>query len=346
VNHRSVSESELSQAAEAFGLGIDDADLAATIADAMVRVETSLRESVGHVDNYIATTAGHLLSAGGKRFRPLLTILASQLGVHAGKVPDDVVKAAVVVELTHLASLYHDDVMDEALLRRGSDSANARWGNAVAILTGDLLFARASQVVADLGADAVRVQATTFETLCSGQIRETVGPRDGEDPVEHYLAVLAEKTGVLIATSCRFGAWFGGCDEVTTDVVRRYGERIGVAFQLADDLIDLDSQSEESGKTPGTDLREGVATLPVLLARRSTDPDDARLLELLDGPLTDDDRHQEALELLRGHPAMNDARAQTRQWADDARSVLSPLPDGPVKDALDRLARTVVERTA
>jgi heptaprenyl diphosphate synthase len=192
----------------------------------------------------------------------------------------------------------------------------------------------------------VRVQATTFETLCSGQIRETVGPREGEDPVEHYLAVLAEKTGVLIATSCRFGAWFGGCDDATTDVVRRYGERIGVAFQLADDLIDLDSQSAESGKTPGTDLREGVATLPVLLARRSTDPDDARLLELLDGPLTDDERHREALELLRGHPAMNDARAQTRQWADDARAVLAPLPEGPVKDALDRLARTVVERTA
>jgi heptaprenyl diphosphate synthase len=332
--------------AEAFGLLLDDADLAAAVTDGMARVEQGLRESVGHVDNYIATTAGHLLEAGGKRFRPLLTLLASQVGPQAGKVSDDVVKAAVVVELTHLASLYHDDVMDEALMRRGSESANARWGNTVAILTGDLLFARASQVVSDLGAEAVRVQATTFETLCSGQIRETVGPADGEDAVEHYLTVLAEKTGVLIATAGRFGAWFSGCDDETTEVMRLYGERIGIAFQLADDLIDLSSQAEQSGKTPGTDLREGVATLPVLLARQSDDPADAHLLGLLDGDLSDDVRHAEALELLRRHPAMERARAQTREWAEAARRALEPLPDSPVKAALATLADGVVERTA
>jgi heptaprenyl diphosphate synthase len=332
--------------AEAFGLLLDDPDLAGAVTDGMGRVEASLRDSVSHVDNFIATTAGHLLEAGGKRFRPLLTVLASQLGPQAGKVSDDVVKAAVVVELTHLASLYHDDVMDEALMRRGSQSANTRWGNSVAILTGDLLFARASQVVSDLGADAVRVQAMTFETLCSGQIRETVGPSDGEDPVAHYLTVLAEKTGVLIATAGRFGAWFAGCDDVTIEVMRVYGERIGVAFQLADDLIDLSSQAEQSGKTPGTDLREGVATLPVLLARQSTDPADARLLGLLDGDLTDDVRHAEALALLRRHPAMEQAREQTRRWADEARLALAPLPDGPVKSALSTLAEGVVERTA
>ncbi len=332
--------------ADAFGLLLDDPELSAAVADGMARVEASLRESVGHVDNYIATTAGHLLEAGGKRFRPLLTVLASQVGPQAGKVSDDVVKAAVVVELTHLASLYHDDVMDDAAMRRGSQSANARWGNTVAILTGDLLFARASQVVSDLGADAVRVQAMTFETLCSGQIRETVGPAEGQDPVEHYLAVLAEKTGVLIATAGRFGAWFAGCDPATTEVMRLFGERIGVAFQLADDLIDLSSQAEQSGKTPGTDLREGVATLPVLFARQSDDPADRRLVELLDGDLTDDDRHTEALELLRRHPAMERARVQTRQWADDAMQTLAPLPNGPVKAALATLAQAVVERTA
>ncbi len=335
-----------SSGADAFGLPIDDPDLSAVVAEGMARVESSLRESVGHVDNYIATTAGHLLEAGGKRFRPLLTVLASQVGPQAGKVSDDVVKAAVVVELTHLASLYHDDVMDEAALRRGSQSANARWGNSVAILTGDLLFARASQVVADLGAEAVRVQAMTFEVLCSGQIRETVGPAAGQDPVEHYLAVLAEKTGVLIATAGRFGAWFAGCDEATIEVMRLYGERIGVAFQLADDLIDLASESGESGKTPGTDLREGVATLPVLYARESTDPADAPLLDLLGSDLADDARHAQALALLRAHPAMERARRTTRDWADQARAALDPLPDGPVRSALARLAEGVVERTS
>jgi heptaprenyl diphosphate synthase len=332
--------------AQSFGLPLDDTELASTVEDAMARVETSLRESVGHVDNYIATAAGHLLEAGGKRFRPLLTVLASQAGPQAGKVNDDVVKAAVVVELTHLASLYHDDVMDEAALRRGSQSANARWGNSVAILTGDLLFARASQLVADLGAQAVRIQAMTFEVLCSGQIRETVGPAEGQDPVEHYLTVLAEKTGVLIATAGRFGAWFAGADPATIDVMREYGERIGVAFQLADDLIDLASESGQSGKTPGTDLREGVATLPVLYAQESQDPADARLLELLAQPLTDDALHAEALGLLREHPAMERARSTTRQWAQDARDALEPLPDGQVKTALALLADGVVDRSA
>ncbi len=333
-------------AADAFGLPLDDPELSAVVADAMTRVETALRESVGHVDQYISTAAAHLLEAGGKRFRPLLTVLASQVGPQAGKVSEDVVKAAVVVELTHLASLYHDDVMDEALLRRGSQSANARWGNTVAILTGDLLFARASQVVADLGAEAVRVQATTFEVLCAGQIHETVGPVEGQDPVQHYLDVLAEKTGVLIATAGRFGAWFGGCDDATVEVLRQYGERIGVAFQLADDLIDLSSDSGASGKTPGTDLREGVATLPVLLARRSSDPPDARLLELLDADLTDDVLHAQALGLLRAHPAMDEAREVTRRWAQDARDALAPLPAGVVRTALELLADGVVERSA
>jgi len=336
----------MSVGAGAFGLPLGDPVLSTAVADGMERVEKALDEAVRHVDGFISEASGHLLAAGGKRFRPLLTILAAQLGPEPGSVPDDVVKAAVVVELTHLASLYHDDVMDDAPLRRGAVSANARWGNTVAILTGDLLFARASQVVADLGAEAVRVQAETFEVLCAGQIHETVGPAEGQDPVEHYLRVLAEKTGSLIATAGRFGATFGGCDPATVDVLRLYGERIGVAFQLADDLIDLASQSSESGKTPGTDLREGVPTLPVLLARRSADPADARLHELLDGDLTDDVRHGEALRLLRAHPALDQARGETRRWADDARAALSPLPDGPVKDALEALAVGVVERSA
>jgi heptaprenyl diphosphate synthase len=333
---------------------LDDPAVTAALTDGLTRAEQVLEQAVAHADGYISGVSGHLVAAGGKRFRPLLTLLAGQLGPLARtsdggyreRALDDVVKAAVVVELTHLASLYHDDVMDEAMLRRGADSANARYGNTVAILTGDLLFSRASQLVSELGAEAVRLQAVTFERLCTGQIRETVGPSSGEDPVDHYLGVLGEKTGSLIATAGHFGAQFSGCDDGVVAVLRQYGEHIGVAFQLADDLIDLVSDSSESGKTPGTDLREGVPTLPVLLARRSTDPADARLLELLAGDLDDDDRHHEALTLLRAHPAMQQAQAETERWAQQARDCLDPLPDSPVKTALQDLALAVVRRTS
>jgi heptaprenyl diphosphate synthase len=255
------------------------------------------------------------------------------------------VPSALVVELTHLATLYHDDVMDEAPLRRGAQSANARWGNTVAILTGDYLFARASDIVADLGPESVRLQARTFERLVQGQLRETIGPGPGDDPLAHYVGVLADKTGSLIATSARFGAMHAGADEATVDVVTRFGERIGVAFQLADDVIDVASDTAASGKTPGTDLREGVPTLPGLFALRSTDPADARLRDLLRRPLTDDAEVGEALRLLRGHPAMDEARAEVRRWADDARSALAPLPSSPAGAALAALCDAVVERT-
>jgi len=328
----------------------DDA-VSRSLDDGLERVEAALRDATSHADAFIDGASTHLVSAGGKRLRPLLTLLAGQLGARGGAdgaVPasDDVVKAAVVVELTHLASLYHDDVMDEAVLRRGVDSANTRYGNTVAILTGDLLFSRASQVVADLGTEAVRIQAQTFERLCAGQIAETVGPTDGRDEVAHYLQVLSDKTGSLIATAGLFGARFGGADADIVEILRQYGERLGVAFQLADDLLDLSSQAIDLGKTPGTDLREGIPTLPVLLARRSTDPSDARLLELLDSDLGDDAAHAEALALLQAHPALREAQVETRRWADEARDVLAPLPPGPVKDALVSLAQGVVDRTA
>jgi heptaprenyl diphosphate synthase len=257
-----------------------------------------------------------------------------------------VVRSAVVVELTHVATLYHDDVMDEAALRRGESSANARWGNTVAILAGDFLFARASDIASDLGTESVRIQARTFERLVHGQLRETLGPRDGEDQVAHYLGVLSDKTASLIATSARLGALHSGASDDIVDVLARYGERIGMAFQLADDLLDIASDSTESGKTPGTDLREGVPTLPVLYARRSLDASGDRLRMLLDGPLTDDAVHAEALALLRRHPAMAEAGAEVRRWAAEARAVLAPLPDVPARWALEALCDSVADRTA
>jgi heptaprenyl diphosphate synthase len=245
-----------------------------------------------------------------------------------------------------LATLYHDDVMDEAPRRRGAPSANERWGNAVAILVGDYLFARASEILADLGPDAVRLQARTFQRLCAGQIRETIGPRPGEDPIEHHLSVLADKTGSLIATAARFGASLGGAPQDVVEALTVFGERIGVAFQLADDLVDITSPSTASGKTPGTDLREGVLTLAGLFALRSDDPEDARLLELLRRPLPQDFDHAEALRLLREHQAIDLARTEARRWADEARVALEPLPATASREALHRLCDYVVDRTA
>jgi heptaprenyl diphosphate synthase len=307
----------------------------------LAQVEAALHDAVKSDYPFVTEASRHLVDAGGKRSRPLLVLLAAQLGDPAAP---GVVPAAVVVELTHLATLYHDDVMDEAELRRGAASANARWDNSVAILTGDFLFARASDILADLGPEAVRLQARTFERLVTGQIRETVGAVEGADPVEHYLSVLADKTGSLIATSARFGAMLSGAGEQAVDVLTRYGERFGVAFQLSDDLLDVLSDSTESGKTPGTDLREGIPTLPVLLMRRDARPEDARLVELLDSGLADDADHREALALLRAHPAMAEAQAEVIRWADAARESLTPLPDSPTKAALEALCHQVVGR--
>jgi heptaprenyl diphosphate synthase len=326
-----------------FRLPSSDPRLEADLRQGMQAVEDLMRDTVKSDYSFVTETSRHLVEAGGKRFRPLLVLLAAQLGDPGSP---GVVPAAVVVELTHLATLYHDDVMDEAALRRGAVSANARWDNNIAILTGDFLFARASDLLADLGPEAVRLQAQTFARLVTGQIRETVGPSDTDDPVEHYLSVVSDKTGSLIATSGRFGAMLSGAEDSAVEVMTQFGERIGVAFQLSDDLLDVASESAVSGKTPGTDLREGVPTLPVLHVRRAHDPRDERLLALLDADLDDPRLHAEALSLLRLSPMMEVSRQELQRWAEDARSVLAPLPPGPVRDALESLCDVVVTRTA
>jgi heptaprenyl diphosphate synthase len=323
------------------GLAVDP-DLEARVRSRLLAIEKDLAVAVTSDIDFVNEAARHLLDAGGKRFRPLLVVLAAEFGDPGAP---GIVPAALVVELTHLATLYHDDVMDEADLRRGAQSANARWDNSVAILTGDFLFARASDIVADLGPEAVRIQAQTFSRLVQGQIRETVGPRDGEDRLAHYLSVVADKTGSLIATSARFGAKMAGVEAETEVVLTDFGEQIGTAFQLSDDIIDIASDTAESGKTPGTDLREGIATLPTLLAQRSRDVD-PRLATLLAGPITDDGEHAEALSLLRAHPAMHVARDEVRARADAARELLVQLPDVPATQALHGLCDLVIHRTS
>jgi len=323
---------------------VPDAALDARLRDRMSAVEEALAHHVRSRTGFVSEAARHLMSAGGKRFRPLLVLLAAEAGEHPDS--DEVITAACVVELTHLASLYHDDVMDEAALRRGAESANARWDNHVAILTGDFLFSKSSELTAELGPDAVRIQARTFTKLVEGQILETVQPGPGEDPLAHYLEVVAGKTGSLIATSARYGARFGGASRDIEEALTAYGEIVGSAFQLSDDILDIASDADESGKVPGTDLREGVPTLPVLMAQASADPGDARLRELLAGDLDDDTRHAEALHLLRKHPAMEEARAYVLARATEAKALLTALPDGPVRGALDAFADIVATRSA
>jgi heptaprenyl diphosphate synthase len=326
-----------------------DSALAADVLDDLTRVEASLMQTAHPGDELFTEASRHSIAAGGKRFRALLVLLAAQFGD-----PKDprVIQAAVAIELTHLATLFHDDVMDEAEVRRGHPSVNSRWSNSVAILTGDFLFAQASLILAGLGPEAVRIQAETFNRLVAGQLSETVGPRPGQDPLDHYMHVITEKTGSLIATSGQFGALFSGAPAEVATRIAVACEQLGVAWQLSDDVIDIASDSAQSGKTPGTDLRQGVRTLPVLYALRSTgqaagrSDADERLHELLaEADLTDDALLAETLALLRAHPALAESRARVLSWTQGARNEIMALPSGPAQAAFLALCDFVEKRT-
>ena len=326
-----------------FGIPDLDPTLEVDLAAGMQGVEHLLREHIKGEYPLVEETSRHLVAAGGKRLRPLLTLISSHYGDPTRK---EVIPAAVVCELTHLATLYHDDVMDEAPLRRGVESANNRWGNTIAILTGDYLFSKASDLLADLGPEAVRLQARTFERLVIGQIMETQGPQNGEDPLAHYLRVVGDKTGSLIATSARFGALLSGAPRETVETLTKFGEQIGIAFQLADDVIDIASESNQSGKTPGTDLREGVPTLVTLNVMASTNPEDAELKRLLSAPIHDEAEVAQVLRALRTHEGLQQARQQLGNIAKDARLALGPLPLNAATSALFSLCDAVVDRSA
>ena len=344
-----------------------DKAMAKAIDDGIDRVEAGLLDEVRFADSIADVSTRYLLEAGGKRVRPMLTLLTAQLG--AG-ITDDVITAAEAIEITHLGSLYHDDVMDESDRRRGVPSAHAVWGNSVAILTGDLLFARASQLMAKLGERAIRMQADTFERLVLGQLHETVGPSEGDDKIAHYIKVLADKTGSLIAAAAQSGVVFSGADPAFEKPIIEFGEKVGVAFQLIDDVIDLSPQPEETGKVPGTDLRAGVVTLPLLrLAELAkTDASSADLLRRIErdvvtvtavtadlgDPLDTNTMASRIVpskatvdaivEELRDHEATRATLAEAHRWAREAVEALTPLPEGGVKKALTRFAETVVDR--
>lgn len=326
----------------------DTKKLAKIIDDGVVAVEAGLPAELHFGDNLADTVGRYLFDAGGKRMRPMLAILMAQFG---NGVTPDVITAARAIEMTHLASLYHDDVMDDAPMRRGVDSAHVRWSNSVAILTGDLLFSRASTLMSRLGVAAMELQSETFERLCVGQLRETTGPAEDDDPVDYYLRVLADKTGSLISAAARSGIRYSGAPPEFEEPARIFGEKVGIAFQLADDVIDLSSSADKTGKVAGTDVKAGVPTLPVLLLERksATDKEAARLAERLhdDAAGVTEDAERDlplAVADLYHHEVTAATRAEARRFADDATAALEDFPDVPAKRALVMFADYAVSR--
>jgi heptaprenyl diphosphate synthase len=321
-----------------LGIANLDKDLERELLAGLDQVEALLSSHIQGDYPLLIETSRHLVEAGGKRFRPLITLLASHFGKGQS---DEVIAAAVVCELTHVATLYHDDVMDEAKLRRGVASANSRWSNTVAILTGDYLFSKASDLLADLGPEAVRLQAKTFERLVIGQIQETQGVKTGDDALNHYLQVVSDKTGSLIATSARFGAMLSGADREIVETLTKFG----IAFQLADDVIDISSDASQSGKAPGADLREGIPTLVTLQIINSNLDEDQGLKQLLQSPVPQE-KISEVLLKLRQHRALKDAKSYLHNLSREAKQLLEPLPAIPARSALEGLCDAVIERTA
>jgi heptaprenyl diphosphate synthase len=310
------------------GVDFGDVAFATNVRDGVARIEQLMETELRGSDDLMTEAVLHLFEAGGKRFRPLFTVLSAQLGPRPDA--DEVTIAG--------------DVMDEAQVRRGAPSANVRWGNNVAILAGDYLFATASRLVSRLGPNAVRIIAETFAQLVTGQMREGQGAAHAADPIEHYLKVVHEKTACLIGAAGQFGAMFSGADEDQIQRLSRLGNIVGTAFQISDDIIDIDSDPDESGKLPGTDLREGVHTLPVLYALHDSGPEAGRLRELLVGPIDDDKRVAEALALLRASAGMAKAKDTVARYAAQAHEELAGLPDGPGRQALITLVDYTIHR--
>jgi heptaprenyl diphosphate synthase len=324
-------------------IGIPNLDnqLEQSLISDLKKVEELMRSHIKGDYPLVVETSRHLVEAGGKRLRPLLTLLSAQFGDPTNY---DIIKAAVCCELTHLATLYHDDVMDDAALRRGVVSANKKWDNAVAILTGDYLFSKVSDMLADIGPEAVKLQAKTFERLVIGQIKETQGKSEGLSQIDHYMKVVADKTGSLIATSARFGALLSGASMEVVETLTKFGEKIGVAFQVADDLLDIASTETASGKTPGTDLKEGVPTLVTLFVMADNDPADKVLIEKLSKPISDQDLSG-VIQELRNHKALKKVQDYLSNVAKEANQLLVDLPNGPAKSALENLTFALVNRS-
>ncbi|MFF4732790.1 polyprenyl synthetase family protein [Streptomyces mirabilis] len=321
--------------------------LASNIHKGLAMVKEVIHQAVDSDQTSLSAAARHLTSAGGKLFRPRLTLLAAQFGDHSRY---EVVQAAAAIELVHLATLHHDDVMDHAPLRRGVPSVNALWGNRMAVQSGNFLMARASQLLAALGPDAVRAHAGLMGSLIEGQALELRGPSSAEDAIRHHYRVVEGKTSSLTSAAARLGALLSGAPQPMVTTLSEFGKQIGTVFQLADDLLDIEGKIAESGKLAGSDLQMGVPTLTTLLIESTPaapdDPDDARLRHLLAHGLVPGDKLTETITLMGQHPAFAEARARTLSRAEDARTLLTGLPQNAARSALESLCQDAAIRVA
>jgi heptaprenyl diphosphate synthase len=314
----------------------------APLAGDLDRLEQRLRASVDHDDPFLAEVGSHLIGAGGKRIRPTLALCAGYAVRGDDAASDDLITGGVACELVHLGSLHHDDVIDEAETRRGVPSVNARWSNIVAILSGDFLLARASSLAASLGADVAALLADTIGELCRGQVLELQHLWDVTRSEEDYSSAIEGKTASLFATSCRIGGMVSGVDEPTLDALTRYGQHVGLCFQIVDDCLDLTASDEALGKPAGQDLVEGIYTLPVIYALQERG---SELADLLGGPL-DGDRRDQARRLASANGAVDTALAVARDHATKAAEALDGADalDAKVTGGLNRLVDGLVAR--
>ncbi|HWO69473.1 MAG TPA: polyprenyl synthetase family protein [Actinomycetota bacterium] len=322
------------------GLEAPDAQLEAEVRARLDQVEEALEKAVRADSDLLAETSRYLLAAGGKRFRPMLVLLSGYFGDPADP---RLIPGSVAIELVHLATLYHDDVIDESDSRRGIASVNARWSNTVAILTGDYLFARASEISTELGTEVCRILARTIAVLCDGQIREVEASGRVEQTEEAYMEVIRRKTGALIATSCRLGGLLSDAPPEHVETLEAFGEALGLAFQLSDDIMDVTASQLELGKEPGVDMREGVYTLPVLHALRHGERREELARLLAHGPPTGE-RLDRALEIVRSDGSLAHARRAVARQVDRAKGLAARLPDGPARAALLSLAEFLAIR--
>jgi geranylgeranyl pyrophosphate synthase len=323
------------------GLEPPDATLEADIRGRLDQVEQALEKSVRvESSGLLSETSSYLIAAGGKRFRAMLVLLAGYFGD-----PTDprLIGGSVSIELVHLATLYHDDVIDEADSRRGAPSANMRWDNTVAILSGDFLFARASEISTELGADVCRLLARTIAILCDGQIREVDSSANVEQPESNYLEIIRRKTASLIATSCRLGGMLSDATPEHTDILEEFGDALGMAFQLSDDIMDITATQLELGKEPGSDLRLGVYTAPILHALAHDDHRE-ELARILGHGAPDGELLDRALEIVRAGGSIDHARGAVTDEVGRAIALARRLPQGPAQHALEQLARFLAAR--
>lgn len=303
-------------------------------------VEEGLRRATTSSDAFLTRIAQHLLAAGGKRYRPLLAQVTAELGGDRGDGP---VAAGVAVELVHLGSLYHDDVIDQAESRRGAVSVNANWSNTVAILAGDFLLARASETAAPLGIEAVALLARTYGDLCEGQIGELQLTDDTDQGREGYSRVIRLKTASLIRTSARLGAMAGGASPVEVEAVSRWAHEVGMAFQITDDVLDLVATEGFLGKPAGSDIGEGTFTLPVLYALEGPDGDEVRRL-LAGGRPYPPEAVARVIDLARSRGHVERALQMAREHTTAAAAALEDLPRGPVAEILRALGEYLIAR--